>query len=288
MAESPSHKFGQIIGQLLEEILESELSRFCAARGLYLDRHGERIGVRKGKKVSWTDRYGNSHDLDFVIERDGAFDRQGRPAAFIEAAWRRYTKHSRNKAQEIQGAVLPVAETFANDAPFLGAVLAGEFTTGSLSQLRSHGFEIVHLSYNNIVEAFASVGVDARFNEQTPDHVFHGCVEQIAALSDADRDTIKATIVEVGQSDFDQFFDSLKRKLDRRPKSVSVQPLFGNQSSFANAKAAENFIRSFDTANLNGDFAKFEVRVIFSDADHVSGTFSTKEEALRFLAYVTS
>ena len=82
--------------------MRPRLKTFCARRDLYLDVPGERPGVRRGKKIRWTDRYGNEHDLDFVIERGGSFEKQGRPVAFIEAAWRRYTKHSRNKAQEIQ------------------------------------------------------------------------------------------------------------------------------------------------------------------------------------------
>lgn len=103
MAASPSHRFGQVVGQLLEEILLPELLKFCSERKLYLDRHGERVGVRKGKKVSWEDPYGNLHDLDFVIEKQGSASKQGRPVAFIEAAWRRYTKHSRAKAQDPRG-----------------------------------------------------------------------------------------------------------------------------------------------------------------------------------------
>ena len=110
MAESPSHKFGQVIGNLLEEIIDSILTDFCDQRGLYLDRKGRRGKARKGSKVTWKDKYGNEHDLDFVIEKGGSPDEIGRPIAFIETAWRRYTKHSRNKVQEIQGAVLPVAE----------------------------------------------------------------------------------------------------------------------------------------------------------------------------------
>lgn len=54
---------------------------------------------------------GNAHDLDFVLERGGSDDKIGMPAAFIETAWRRYTKHYRNNAQEIQGALEPLAET---------------------------------------------------------------------------------------------------------------------------------------------------------------------------------
>lgn len=56
MAESPSHKFGQIIGNLLEEIIDSILTHFCEQKGLYLDRKGQRGKARRGSKVTWKDR----------------------------------------------------------------------------------------------------------------------------------------------------------------------------------------------------------------------------------------
>ena len=38
MAKSPSHRFGQIIGDLLEEIILPQLQKYCDERGLYLDK----------------------------------------------------------------------------------------------------------------------------------------------------------------------------------------------------------------------------------------------------------
>lgn len=172
MADSPSHRFGQIVGNLLEELLRPVLKKFCDDRGLYLDIQGMRSGVRQGKTVTWLDKYGNTHALDFVIEKGGTDTRRGRPVAFVEAAWRRYSKHSRNKAQEIQGAVLPIADHYNWDKPFLGAVLAGVFTEGSLDQLRSMGFKILHFPYKSIVNAFSSVGINVQFDESTPDKDF--------------------------------------------------------------------------------------------------------------------
>lgn len=102
MAESPAHKFGQMIGELLETVVLPQLEIFCKNRKLYLDYRKKTRAIRTGKKVTWEDQYGNTHDLDFVIEQDGTDERIGRPLAFIETAWRRYTKHSRNKAQEIR------------------------------------------------------------------------------------------------------------------------------------------------------------------------------------------
>jgi hypothetical protein len=97
MAKSPSHKWGQIIGDFLEEVFSAQLAKFARKHKLYLDTKGERP-ARKGKKVSWVDSFENTHDLDFVLERNGTKNRIGEPVAFIESAWRRYTKHSRNKA----------------------------------------------------------------------------------------------------------------------------------------------------------------------------------------------
>lgn len=147
MAVSPAHQFGQEIGLLLEEIIKPLLFDFSSARGLYLDAKGPRGKARPGNKVTWTDKYGNNHDLDFVIERKGTSDDRGRPLAFIESAWRRYTKHSRNKAQEIQGAILPIAENYHWDAPFKGVIFAGIFTAGAISQLESTGFVVLYIDY---------------------------------------------------------------------------------------------------------------------------------------------
>ena len=121
MAESLSHKFGQIIGDLLELALEPHLQKFAKKHKLFLDKKGERKG-RTGKKVSWFDGNNNKHDLDFCHERGATNDTVGIPVAFIESAWRRYTKHSRNKAQEIQSAILPLAGKYQNSSPFVGVV----------------------------------------------------------------------------------------------------------------------------------------------------------------------
>ena len=94
-------------------------------------------------------------------------------------AWRRYTKHSRNKAQEIQGAILPLAEKYRWSNPFLGTVLAGVFTEGSLEQLRSHGFNVLYFPYETLVSAFEAGAIDIRFDEGTPDEAFRVCADRI-------------------------------------------------------------------------------------------------------------
>lgn len=121
MAQSPSHKFGQLIGNYLESLVAVPLEVFAQRFGLYMD-FKDKVRPIRGKKMSWVDAKGNSHELDFVFEMGGSSETFGKPVAFIECAWRRYTKHSRNKAQEIQGALLPLAETYQHNDPFFGSL----------------------------------------------------------------------------------------------------------------------------------------------------------------------
>src|SRR6266487_1064104 len=166
MAVSLAHRWGQIIGDVFERFVRDILKSIAERHGLYLDykkprRARAKQGGRDLSKVTWQDAYGNRHDLDYVLERGGNEDVLGVPVAFIESARRRYTKHSKNKGQEIEAAVLPIALTFARHQPFCGAVLSGEFTRNALAQLESKGFSVLHIAYGSILEAFQEVGINA-------------------------------------------------------------------------------------------------------------------------------
>lgn len=287
MAASPSHRFGQIIGDLLEEIMAPRLEEFCRGRDLYLDKKGTRGAAREGKKVSWLDKFGNTHDLDFVIEKGGTASRRGRPLAFIEAAWRRYTKHSRNKAQEIQGAVLPIAEKHEWDKPFLGVVLAGIFTEGSLSQMKSSGFEVMLFPYETITDAFASVGVDAKFDENTPDAVFQRSIDNIEALPAASRTALKDHLMQTNAGLLNNFLEELEKTLDRRIETVVLIPLHGSQNEFCSVADAISFIEAHDQSEPHGGgFRKYEVIVRYTNGDKIDASFADKYKAVSFLRYV--
>jgi hypothetical protein len=289
MAQSPAHRFGQIVGALLEEILAPELQLFCDRRGLYLDRKGDRVPARAGKNVTWRDRFGNDHNLDFVIERGGSASQIGRPLAFIEAAWRRYTKHSRNKAQEIQGAILPIKESWSRDDPFIGIVLAGVFTEDSLAQMRSSGFEVVLFPYETIVAAFAGVGIDIRFDESTPDDVFSRTVMKIDRLSARRSSELKSDLLGRNRQALAAFLVELGAKIDRRVVRIVVLPLHGATNEFAEVGTAISFITSYAEAQrADAAFRKYEVSVRFSNEDKIEGVFESKADATSFLRYVSS
>jgi hypothetical protein len=287
MANSPSHRFGQIIGDLLEEIMAPQFESFCNERGLYLDKKGVRGNARSGKKVSWIDKYGNSHDLDFVIEKGGSENVRGRPLAFIEAAWRRYTKHSRNKAQEIQGAILPIAEKYDWDKPFLGVILAGVFTTGSLNQMRTSGFEVALFPYESIISAFASIGINAAFDENTPDAAFQDAIDKIDIISPEVRAKLKQNLVDINQNLLDHFFAELQATLDRQIEKIILVPLHGQQSEFMTIPDAIAFVENYSEDGLReGNFRKYEIIIRYSNGDKIDASFQNKEKAVSFLHYI--
>lgn len=84
MAESPAHRFGQMIG----DIFECTIIRYCQSiadeYGMYLDYKHPRPARNNQKDVKWTDMNGNIHKLDIVIEERGSETKTGAPRAFIE------------------------------------------------------------------------------------------------------------------------------------------------------------------------------------------------------------
>jgi len=286
MAESPSHKFGQIVGNLLEAVVGPFLSQFAKEKHLYLDHQKNPRKARNGKKVTWEDTRGNVHDLDYVLEKDGTDLTIGTPVAFIEVAWRRYTKHSRNKAQEIQGAIMPLAEKFQWSNPFLGAVLAGVFTKGSLEQLRSLGFHVLYFPYDTLVKAFAEEGVDIAFDEKTPDTDFQKCVRKIYSASRRRMERIKQHLVTANQKQLDEFIAALGSRLDRMIQKVIVIPLYGTPKEFASIDNAIKFLDQYRISENSGGFRKYEVIVTFSNGDRVEGSFCDNVKVRNFLQFV--
>ena len=103
MAQSPAHRLGQIIGEEIEAAVCKPMQALAVEFGLYLDYQHPRPAREGKKKVAWTDSRGNTHVLDDVLEEGVSKKVRGDPRAFIETAWRRYTKHSHQEPPHRRG-----------------------------------------------------------------------------------------------------------------------------------------------------------------------------------------
>jgi hypothetical protein len=283
MAQSPSHRFGQIIGEVLETAIREPLEQLCLRRGYYLDSKHPRAARSGLSKVAWSDHKDNSHDLDYVVEAEGSDEAVGIPKAFIEIAWRRYTKHSRNKAQEIQGAILPLAEKYHDSHPFLGIILAGEFTRNSINQLRSHGFRVLYFPYGSVIAAFAAAGIDAAYDEATADRDLAKKVAKFAKLTEQKRRRIAGFLRQRHADDLTKFFAEMDICLSRTLVRILILPLHGRSYEVSNLQAAIAFLKSHRQSIPSNDFVRYEICARYSNGDEIRGQFQSKADAIEFV-----
>jgi hypothetical protein len=283
MAQAPGHKLGQTIGNYCEAAVEILLKEVAEKHGLFLDKKGSRPARKKTRKLRWLDKYGSSHDLDYVLERGGSPEKIGAPVAFIESAWRRYTKHSKAKAQEIQGAILPIAERHSFSAPFLGCVLVGEYTDNAIKQLQRLGFHTLHFPLNTVVKACQSVGVDWSFDENTPDKEIAKKQRQWQRLSSKTKAKVWQKLLELNEDSVKEFKDALEAAIMRHIVHVSIIPLHGQRNEFDNLSQAIQFLNRYEESRTADPLVKYEVQIRYDNGDKIDAEFQDKTRAVKFL-----
>lgn len=283
MVASPGHKLGQMIGNFLEDVFYPRLSELADELGYYCDREGSRPRVRKGKKVSWVDLNGNKHNLDYVIEINGSFTKKGKPAAFIESAWRRYTKHSRNKAGELESALVPLGKTY-DTCNFLGVIVGGEFTDGALDQMRSRGINVLYIPYTKLFNAFLTKGINLDYPEDATNEDKQIIIDAWERLSDEDLNDIKEFFEESIKEDYSTFAANLESSLHRKVEKILIYPLYGEKMIFNSLEDAIFSIKEYKSEiNDSLEFCRFEIYIRFTNGNRIEGSFKRINEAIEFL-----
>lgn len=283
MAQSPAHRLGQIIGDLLEITMVSYLRPIADKYGLYLDYKHPRPARNGKNEVIWQDINGNKHKLDIVFEEGGTEYVKGKPRVFIEIAWRRYTKHSKNKAQEIAGAIVPLVSNYKDTSPFYGTVIAGEFTQNSIIQLESEGFKVVYFEMATIEKAFAKVGINAHWEENTSEADILNKVNQFDKLSKQQITSISTELIKLNEIELEKFKKSLENSLERRIESVVVYPLHGLKIELKTVKEAYNYITTYNEDVCNAKLVRYEILLRYNNGDKIEAQFTERQSALKFL-----
>lgn len=291
MAESLAHRWGQIIGDGFEMFVRNILGEVAQRHGLYLDFKRPRKARAGQGKVTWQDGYGNKHDLDYVLERGGTEDALGVPIAFIESAWRRYTKHSKNKVQEIEAAVMPIALTFSRHQPFCGAVLAGEYTRNAIQQLESKGFGVLHIPYDSILAAFRELGIDASSEDGaggTTEKQFREKIAKWESLTQPQAtNRLLKKLDALHQPEIANFKHRLEAALTRQVASIRLTVLRGHSVECADVESAIAYLieeeKSYQLRDGGERREAFEVQVWFNTHAKIDAKFPTRAEAIGFL-----
>ena len=286
MATSPSHQLGEAIGDFFEFSIIQYLNPIISRKGYYLDYRHPRPARGNKREVIGVDYNGNKHKLDIVVEKGGSETKLGTPKAFIEMAWRRYVKHSKNKVQEIAGAILPLIETHAKDMPFYAAVLAGEFTDNSLVQLRSQGFYVLYFNYTEICSLFKTVGLSIHWEENTSDSDLQDIVDSFRALDDAQIRRLLINFFETYSDRLKALADALCESLDTTIAEVVVVPIHGIAQTLDTIGGALKFIMDYDETT-SVPILRYEIIVKYNNGDEYTMKCSNKSKAIQFLNQYT-
>ncbi len=287
MAEAPGHLLGQLIGGTLELATEPVLRDIASKHGFHVDAKGARPGVRDGRLLSLLDSHGNKHDLDFVIERGDTQSGAGAYVAFVECAWRRFTKHSKAKAQEIQGAVLPLISRWAAVGPVPAAIVAGRWSRPSIKQLETSGFVILQLDFDTTVEVFGKFGINIKGPEnvqaeKVPDSFWAAQVHIFQQLSDRDLTRLSEKLRQANGDDFVSFAAELVSRIVRTVAHVKFHPVHGRSYEMNSIEEAISAVHAYDLS-LTHPLIRYEFEVVYTNQDIIKGSYSSLEAAEDFL-----
>ncbi|MGH7201578.1 MAG: hypothetical protein ACREJB_13290, partial [Planctomycetaceae bacterium] len=270
------HRLGQLVGDWFERYFVLPMLEEAAARlNLYLNHRFQQRRAR-GDKLIWRDEDGNTVDYDFVLELEATDDELGIPVGFLESFWRRGKRHSKDKARDDSGKLVPMRHVHPT-ARFLGIVAGGDFTAPARDLIRSRGIDLFYVPKDKIVAAFRSLGLEMDY----PDRISEESKRQLAdgferELTDQAKKTAAAKLKElVGHAAVASYVDRVHAALGALPQEIRF---LAKQSSkpcvFETIAEATAFLKAPDF-DFSDPAASFLYEVTYSDGSEFAREVGT-------------
>ncbi|MCI5177895.1 MAG: hypothetical protein D3911_00975 [Candidatus Electrothrix sp. AW3_4] len=276
---SSGHKLGQLIGDWYEEYFVFPLLQQVVKKlRLFVDLRFITRTVRNGK-VLWDDLDGNSVDFDYVLELDGSENKVGIPVAFIECFWRRGTRHSKDKARDDSGKLMPMRETYPT-ARFLGIVAAGDFSRPARALVRSRKIDLFYVPKEKIITAFSECGLIIDYPDRLAESKKAELVETFVALFTTEKKKAvqKALHRLLGQATITSYVDRVKASLSALPQEIR---LVLRQDSmpvcFESVASATAFLQA-PKFEMTSPLESYLYQITYSDGSEFEQSVSSLEE----------
>lgn len=269
---SSGHKLGQIIGDWYEQYFASPILEAVAKElNLYLD---SRFKTRtcRGEKLIWEDVDGNKVDYDFVLELGGTNDKQGIPVAFFETFWRRGSRHSKDKARDDTGKLLPMKSTFPTTR-VLGVVAAGDFTTPAKDLILSRGVDLFYVAKENVISAWAENKLEIDYPDNSSEREKSKIANAVVKAIKNDPNLllkISATLTSIiSPKSVESYKMRLIGRIGAIPQKYTVQvQSFSSPIEFRNYTEMDSFLRKGEP-NIDDleQIKLYSFQVDFTDGD---------------------
>lgn len=221
---SAGHKLGQLVGDWFEEFFVLPLLRRVADHlKLYLDCRFCARAARESDRIIWKDVEGNQVDYDFVMELDGTDEKLGIPVAFFECFWRRGKRHSKDKARDDTGKLLPMRDVHPT-ARFLGIVAGGDFTAPARALVQNRQIDLFYVPKGKIVSAFEKNGLQIDYPDKLAEPEKAKLADAFrAGLTPARKTETAATLQElIGEVSLDTYVDRVRAALGALPQEIRL------------------------------------------------------------------
>jgi len=263
---SSGHKLGQLVGDWYEEYFVFPLlQKVGESLNLFVDSRFVNRSARDSK-IIWNDLDGNSVDYDYVLEIDGSDKELGIPVAFIECFWRRGSRHSKDKARDDSGKLMPMRETYPT-ARFLGIVSAGDFTKPARELVRSREIDLFYVPKEKIVSAFGSCGLIMDYPDKLSEDEKANIVEQFDKIFTVDikKAVQQALIKLLGKATIESYVDRVRATLSALPQEIRFVLRHDSMPiSFETVADATAFLKSPDF-KMSSPIESYLYQVTYSD-----------------------
>lgn len=281
---SSGHKLGQLVGDWFEEQVAVILLQSIAEElELYLDHRFKERACRSGK-IIWSDLDGNEVDYDFVLEFNGSDSQKGVPLAFFETFWRRGSRHSKDKARDDSGKLMPMRETYPT-ARVLGIISAGDFTRPAQELVRSRGIDLFYIPKSKICESWQNCGVEMDYDDSASEALKSSIADKAdKALTPNKKEEMYQELVSlVGQSVFDSYIQRIIAGVAALPIEYKITPIFiGKEVLFSKHSDARDFLRKTQSStDLEAATPVYRYGVTYSDGSLFARDNLTSSDALK-------
>lgn len=277
---SAGHKLGQLVGDWFEESFVLPLLRNVADQlKLYLDNRFRTRKARQGGKIIWKDVEGNGVDYDFVMELDGTDETLGIPVAFFECFWRRGKRHSKDKARDDTGKLMPMRDVHPT-ARFLGILAGGDFTAPARTLVQNRQIDLFYIPKSKIISAFEKHALQIEYPDKLPEMEKAKLADAfVDSLNEEKKQSAAATLQQlVGEVSLDSYADRMRGALGALPQEIRI--LAQRQSKpevFETITDATAFLQNpkFDFSNLVENFI---YEITYTDGTEFERMLATIEE----------
>jgi hypothetical protein len=261
---SSGDKLGQLIGDWYEEYFVLPLLQ----------------GVGKNINLFVDSRFIN--DYDYVLEIGGSDDKLGIPVAFIECFWRRGAHHSKDKARDDSGKLMPMRETYPT-ARFLGIVSAGYFTKPARDLVRSREIDLFYVPKEKIVNAFHSCGLTMDYPDKLAEDDKAEIVEKFEKhFTVSKKKAVKKALIElVGKTTIESYVDRVRATPSALPQEIRLILRHDSMPiAFESVAAATEFLKS-PNFNMTSPIESYLYQVTYSDGSEFEKSLDNLSELRR-------